>query len=268
MALFTCDYCGTSFKEAPANRPKPLKFCTTACQSAWQRESKINTGANNPRWNDSRVPKSCEVCGQRFTVDATQDRRFTVRCCSRKCLHAWCSQHQRGPNSPSWRNANPERPCDNCGQMFTPCSSSIAQRTARKHWFCSRACKGQWMSKNLVGARSARWTGGKAEYYGPDWIRQSRAARKRDSYTCQHCGTTKGQAHKALDVHHIYPFRSFGYIAGVNTHHIAANDLANLITLCPACHKAAEIISSSNSSSSSSSTRARLSATDLTSGSS
>jgi hypothetical protein len=244
MALFICDYCGLEFKEYPANRPKPLKFCTMACQTAWQRESKVNTGANNPRWNDSRVPKSCEVCGQSFTVDATQNRRFAVRFCSRKCKATWQKQLS-GSRSPSWRNANPERPCDNCGKVFKPKSGK-----PRQHYFCSRTCKGQWMSSNLVGARAPRWTGGKAEYYGPDWIRQSRAARKRDGYTCQHCGTPKGQSHKALDVHHIRPFRSFGYIAGVNTHHIAANDLANLITLCPACHKLAESSSSNNSSSS------------------
>lgn len=254
MALFICDQCGGEFKESPANRPKPLKFCTMACQSAWQRESKINTGANNPRWNDSRIAKTCEVCGQSFTVDATQDRRFAVRCCSRKCLNAWRSLHQRGPNSPSWRNANPERPCDNCGNIFKPKSGS-----PRQHHFCSRACKGQWMSTNLVGSRAARWTGGKAVYYGPNWIRQARAARKRDDYQCQHCGTMKGQSHKALDVHHIRPFRSFGYTPGVNDHYIAANDLANLITLCPACHKAVE---SSSNSSSSRSLRARSSSPD------
>ena len=41
-------------------------------------------------------------------------------------------------------------------------------------------------------------------------------------------------------MHHIQPFRTFGYLAGVNDSYLRANDLSNLVTLCPACHRQAE----------------------------
>jgi DEAD/DEAH box helicase domain-containing protein len=67
--------------------------------------------------------------------------------------------------------------------------------------------------------------------YGPNWNRQRNLARERDRYTCQACGMVEqGQAHH---VHHKKPYRLFpGFIE--------ANQLDNLVTLCPACHQRAE----------------------------
>ena len=75
--------------------------------------------------------------------------------------------------------------------------------------------------------------------YGPDWGRQKRAALARDGERCQHCGASQrpGRRH---DVHHIQPFRTFGYSLGVNDVYLQANSLENLITLCSACHRRAE----------------------------
>jgi DEAD/DEAH box helicase domain-containing protein len=42
------------------------------------------------------------------------------------------------------------------------------------------------------------------------------------------------------DVHHIIPFRTFGYIPGVNENYRLANALENLLTLCAACHQRVE----------------------------
>jgi predicted nucleic acid-binding Zn ribbon protein len=72
--------------------------------------------------------------------------------------------------------------------------------------------------------------GGHATYRGPNWDRQSKAARQRDNDTCQHCGISAPH----LPVHHIMPFRLF-------TDYRAANALDNLVTLCPICHGAAEL---------------------------
>jgi len=75
--------------------------------------------------------------------------------------------------------------------------------------------------------------------YGPSWSRARDAARVRDGYRCRQCGASErdGRAH---DVHHIRPFREFGYIPEENRYDRLANDLDNLITLCPTCHHRAE----------------------------
>jgi len=78
-----------------------------------------------------------------------------------------------------------------------------------------------------------------ANDYGPNWPEQRDRARARDGYRCTVCGAreTEGRQH---DVHHIRPFRSFGYIPGVNENYLLANRLENLRTLCRSCHQKVE----------------------------
>lgn len=72
--------------------------------------------------------------------------------------------------------------------------------------------------------------------YGPNWPQQRKLALARDGYRCRRCGVSEGMLH----VHHIRPFREFAYLPGQNDHYLAANELDNLITLCPSCHRQAE----------------------------
>jgi DEAD/DEAH box helicase domain-containing protein len=72
--------------------------------------------------------------------------------------------------------------------------------------------------------------------YGPNWAEQRRRARQRDRYTCQRCGTQEARTGREHDVHHLVPFRHFGYVPGENEAYLQANDLANLTTLCRVCH--------------------------------
>lgn len=67
--------------------------------------------------------------------------------------------------------------------------------------------------------------------YGSNWDHQRMLARERDKYTCQICGLIEGKT--AHHVHHKIPFRQF-------TSSLVANELDNLITLCPSCHQKAE----------------------------
>jgi DEAD/DEAH box helicase domain-containing protein len=67
--------------------------------------------------------------------------------------------------------------------------------------------------------------------YGPHWPRVRKLVRTRDHFTCQACGRKEDEL--SHHVHHIVPFRNF-----VNPQ--AANQLDNLISLCPACHQRAE----------------------------
>lgn len=75
--------------------------------------------------------------------------------------------------------------------------------------------------------------------YGPNWPAQRDAARARDGHRCRHCGAPEREG-RQHDVHHLTPFRAFGYVPGVNDLYRLANVLDNLITLCPSCHRRAE----------------------------
>jgi DEAD/DEAH box helicase domain-containing protein len=63
--------------------------------------------------------------------------------------------------------------------------------------------------------------------------------RTRDRYRCTQCGApeNRGQEH---DVHHLTPFRTFGYIPGINDAYRLANRLENLVLVCRACHRRIE----------------------------
>ena len=76
--------------------------------------------------------------------------------------------------------------------------------------------------------------------YGPNWLAQRDRARARDGYRCQACGAleqggglslSKGHSHH---VHHKTPFRAFASYR-------QANQLSNLVTLCPSCHHRVEL---------------------------
>ncbi len=71
--------------------------------------------------------------------------------------------------------------------------------------------------------------------YGPTWAKQRELARERDGCKCVVCGKPEsaGQQHH---VHHRKPFRTFGYVRGENDNDLRANDLSNLMTVCPTCH--------------------------------
>lgn len=72
--------------------------------------------------------------------------------------------------------------------------------------------------------------------YGPNWQQQRQLALARDRHQCRTCGA----AETLLHVHHIRPFRDYNYIPGQNENYRQANQLDNLVTLCPACHRRAE----------------------------
>jgi DEAD/DEAH box helicase domain-containing protein len=68
----------------------------------------------------------------------------------------------------------------------------------------------------------------KPNNYGANWQQQRQLALARDGHRCRTCG-----AEGLLHVHHIRPFREY-------TSYLEANQLDNLATLCPSCHRRAE----------------------------
>lgn len=122
--------------------------------------------------------------------------------------------------------------CEWCGKEYTDLASQIKTRT-----FCCVPCFNQWTSANKSGKNSHMWKGGCIQYYGPNWRKQRKEARKRAGFKCEYCAKDEDINGKALDVHHIKPFKDFGYIPDENDFYKQANDLGNLVALCMICHR-------------------------------
>lgn len=114
---------------------------------------------------------------------------------------------------------------------------------------CSHTAVWKWLRHHGIDRRGPgeaieaenhpNWNGGREGYYGPNWYRQRRRARRRDEYKCQRCGTGESE-HKEehdeeLHVHHITPIKEFK--EGDSINYGLANELKNLITLCRGCHQ-------------------------------
>jgi hypothetical protein len=198
---------------------------------ARQRDKAIREGRHvphaggNPRKADNL---RCDQCGTEFyRSPANRLGRGTANYCSRECMATAYVGRMVGERSPRWKGTE-TRPCDHCK---APVTRPLWAWDGRALTFCNRACFGQWKSNNWNGAANPVWQGGHPNYYGPNWLRQSREARRRDGHACQFCGVQESLLRRALDVHHLRPFRLYGLDRCKE-----ANRLANLISLCEQCH--------------------------------
>jgi DEAD/DEAH box helicase domain-containing protein len=95
---------------------------------------------------------------------------------------------------------------------------------------------GYWLALSEASVAHLRaqgvWTSDPNDY-GPNWAAQRDRARERDSHRCQQCGAYEGA--RTHHVHHKIPFRTFASYQ-------QANQLSNLVTLCPSCHRRAELV--------------------------
>jgi DEAD/DEAH box helicase domain-containing protein len=111
---------------------------------------------------------------------------------------------------------------------------------------------GYWLSlsdETIETLRTAgAWTNDPNQY-GPAWPRLRDAVRTRDGYRCQVCGLA--ETNRQHDVHHKVPLRALIRSAAspdatMRNHETSrsavarANQMDNLITLCPACHRKVE----------------------------
>jgi DEAD/DEAH box helicase domain-containing protein len=111
---------------------------------------------------------------------------------------------------------------------------------------------GYWISISeetvRVLSEAGLWTNAPNDY-GPAWPQIRERVRARDGYKCQMCG--RPELNRQHDVHHKVPFRMFmrtptsGDVGLQNlpileSIQARANQLDNLVTLCPECHKKAE----------------------------
>lgn len=210
-----------------------MPFASPEARRAFQRrryrERKAGAAAKPPARLGGN--SACAHCGVMFyRSPANRLRRGTNEYCGRSCM-ATAFIGRIGEQSPRWKGRE-TRACLSCSTPITRPPWSWNERALT---FCDTGCFGAWKAANWTGNRNPSWVGGHAPYYGGSWNCQQRAARKRDGYCCQRCGLAQSQLDRALDVHHIRPFRLFGV-----QHHEEANALANLVSLCRKCHALAE----------------------------
>lgn len=88
-----CDGCGNVFNR---NKTKVSKnnFCSLSCYRKWL---KINykkfpdtSGSMNPRWKPGiDRERTCEWCGEKYSVDAYESAKNTKKFCGEKCRREW-----------------------------------------------------------------------------------------------------------------------------------------------------------------------------------
>lgn len=153
-----------------------------------------------------KLKKICKQCNKEFEVYHCEvDRIF----CSVDCT----KEYKKGI----------DLVCPICGKTFYRGKAAISDNN-----FCSRKCKGVWLSTQ-VGELGINWRGGISTEH--DKIRKMEGIKEwrlavfsRDRYTCQHCGVVGA----TLNAHHIKRFRDYPELRV---------DVDNGITLCVDCHK-------------------------------
>lgn len=249
----TCKQCGKKIQLSPA-KARNRKYCSRKCAGAARKGTKAH-------WNPKpiRITVNCARCNREIQIAPWRIKKSESKnfYCSRRCQHPptlcscdWCKKEFR--KSPSaikvhnfccqkcchaWQGENGivRRPyaqlevtCATCGKVF------MRQRHAVKRLkkqYCSKKCFYIAHQGNMSGSKNPAWRGGLEPYYGPNWKRQARRARARDNHRCQRCNVSEIELGKKLHVHHIVPLREF------NRNFRKANALANLVSLCPSCHK-------------------------------
>ncbi|MEK6588657.1 MAG: DEAD/DEAH box helicase, partial [Chloroflexota bacterium] len=86
-----------------------------------------------------------------------------------------------------------------------------------------------WIAPETVAQLEAKGVLIPPNDYGPEWPAARDAALERDERRCRQCGAPEREG-RSHDVHHLRPFREFGYVPGENRNDRPANQLDNLIT--------------------------------------
>lgn len=210
-----------------------MPFSSPEARRAFQRRRyrERQTGAEPKPPRRLGRDSTCAHCGATFyRSPSNRIRRGTNEYCGRACM-AVAFIGRSGERSPRWKG----RETHDCLSCSAPVTRPPWSWNKRALTFCNTQCFGDWKARNWTGERNPSWAGGRTPYYGASWNRQQRAARRRDGYRCQRCDISQSELDRALDVHHLRPFRLFGV-----ERHEEANALDNLVSLCRTCHPVAE----------------------------
>lgn len=227
VPVVNCDYCGDEFEQSEYKLDRnDNQFCSTDCYRDWRQEDWKPDG-----WKGGKVEKACEQCGDSFEVYPY--RADSARFCSRECSDKSMAG-KTGEQTPAWEDAKEQFTCENCGETFT----EYPYRNDRK--YCSKSCYREASQEIFSGENNPVWRGGRPDYYGPNWEQQRQAALERDHYCCQDCGKHADEMDRSPDVHHKKRLGWFREEYDAPDWWEKANRVANLVTLCPSCHKKRE----------------------------
>ena len=187
--------------------------------------------------------RTCQQCGEQYTVGAAYARQRGSKFCSRRCAQqakapkprtcAWCKTEFTAKNPGAlgtgrycsqkcWRDHQHQiQPrsftftCRQCGAEFVRSASQVRQGGKPK--YCSRACQG--LGRVRLESERSR---------GPGWRRRAKEIRSRDGHRCVRCDAPEDGRLHAVD--HIVPW------VLMKSRPELANADDNLATLCISCH--------------------------------
>jgi 5-methylcytosine-specific restriction endonuclease McrA len=174
---------------------------------------------------------NCLYCGKKII-----GKKASAKYCSEECLNIAREVRKGNPRYISDSPLLKPRPCQWCGEMFTP---SIYNYTFAKYCSktcCSKACsrrsiesgkkkinRKKYLEKNVeVKHKQDKRYADKIMYSG-----NREKVLKRDGYKCTKCGSSK-----SLVVHH----KDETGISRVKDTDLINNEFENLITMCRSCH--------------------------------
>lgn len=160
----------------------------------------------------------CDYCGKETNQSSKNLDRNSNNFCNNECYGNWRSENFKGDDSPRYNRVSVI--CKNCESNLSVQENEF-DRT--DNHFCDRKCYSSWR-KSKTNKTSLS--------YGNNWDEISAKVRERDS-ECKRCNISNSSCVSKygcqLHVHHITPLREFSNAE-------AANNMDNLISLCPTCH--------------------------------
>lgn len=227
--LVSCDHCGKPIELSRHKAERSRRhFCTNngrRCQSEWAREQ---VGEKAGAWGGGNVTVACAECGkelERYPYKLSRSKRFF---CTLRCRSIWDGKNNAGASA-DYNGDKVKLECAQCGGTVERYPSGVRNR---QRVFCTRRCRGDWLSVNVRGENSPRWRGGSTEARN-EWKRNGgwqwlRLCRKRDDNTCQRCGEHFKGRSSTLHVHHKASFTDYNEWRSV---------LENGMCLCEQCHR-------------------------------
>lgn len=238
----TCAYCGNQFSTY-----RDYKYCSWEC---------ANKG------KEKKVDIKCLYCGNVFQTVPSEQHKFCSISCGAKYHSPWTAEQEallvkhyptkqyaelekiigqsRKAIDHKIRTKYPElkknKPsvlinCTQCGKEIKRHQSLLS--SGKWGNFCSKKCRGNWISENIIGEDHPSWKGGYYPYFGKNWRKVRRMLREQKKLVCSLCDTPEEELDTELHAHHLKPRREFEEVEDSNT-------LDNLVLLCNKCHKKVE----------------------------